>query len=115
MKTPLPPVGNTPLIKVDGIYAKLECVNPTGSVKDRIAKYILEESERNGLLHKGKTIVEATRVRTSSNYCHAQKYERGKKTNYLRFGRGANPLFRRGKFRRSSQNQGFNGYGKKIF
>src|SRR3989338_670700 len=60
MKTPLPPVGNTPLIKVDGIYAKLECVNPTGSVKDRIAKYILEESERNGLLHKGKTIVEAT-------------------------------------------------------
>ncbi len=60
METSLPQVGNTPLIKVDGIYVKLECVNPTGSVKDRIAKYILEESERNGSLQKGQTIVEAT-------------------------------------------------------
>lgn len=60
METSLPQVGNTPLIKVDEIYVKLECVNPTGSVKDRIAKYILEESKRKGLLQQGQTIVEAT-------------------------------------------------------
>jgi len=53
-------VGNTPLVKVDGVYAKLECVNPTGSIKDRMVKFILDESEKRGLLRKGMTIVEAT-------------------------------------------------------
>jgi cysteine synthase A len=53
-------VGNTPLVKVDGIYAKLECVNPTGSIKDRMAKFILDESEKRGLLRKGMVIIEAT-------------------------------------------------------
>jgi cysteine synthase A len=52
--------GGTPLIEIEGIYAKLECSNPCGSIKDRIAKYILEESERRGLLRPGMTIVEAT-------------------------------------------------------
>ncbi len=47
-------------MKVGGIYSKLECVNPTGSVKDRMVKFILDESERLGLLRKGMTIVEAT-------------------------------------------------------
>ncbi len=58
-QTPLE-VGNTPMVKVDGIYAKLECVNPTGSIKDRMVKFILDESERRGLLKKGMVIVEAT-------------------------------------------------------
>jgi cysteine synthase A len=53
-------VGNTPLMLVDNIYAKLECKNPTGSIKDRIAKYIIDESERKGLLKQGMKIVEAT-------------------------------------------------------
>ena len=53
-------VGNTPLIKLDNIYAKLECVNPTGSIKDRMVKFILDESEKRGVLRKGMTIVEAT-------------------------------------------------------
>ncbi len=53
-------VGNTPLVQVDGIYAKLECVNPTGSIKDRMAKYILDRSEEQGILKPGMTIVEAT-------------------------------------------------------
>lgn len=53
-------VGNTPLVKLDGIYAKLECVNPTGSIKDRMVKFILDESEKRGLLRKGMVIVEAT-------------------------------------------------------
>jgi len=52
--------GNTPLIEIDGIFAKLECDNPTGSIKDRMAEYIIEESEKRGLLKEGMTIVEAT-------------------------------------------------------
>ena len=53
-------VGNTPLVRVDGVYAKLECINPTGSIKDRMVKFILDESEKRGLLKKGMVIVEAT-------------------------------------------------------
>jgi len=54
------PVGNTPLVRLDGVYAKLECVNPTGSIKDRMVKYILDESEKRGFLRRGTTVVEAT-------------------------------------------------------
>ena len=53
-------VGNTPLVKLEGVFAKLECVNPTGSIKDRMAKFIIDESEKQGLLRKGMKIVEAT-------------------------------------------------------
>jgi cysteine synthase A len=53
-------VGSTPLLKVDGIFAKLECTNPLGSIKDRMAKYIIEQSEKQGLLKPGMTIVEAS-------------------------------------------------------
>ncbi|MCP4804191.1 MAG: PLP-dependent cysteine synthase family protein [Proteobacteria bacterium] len=53
-------VGETPLIEVDGVYAKLECTNPCGSIKDRIALYILRESRERGLLGPGQHIVEAT-------------------------------------------------------
>jgi cysteine synthase A len=53
-------IGRTPLIEVSGIYVKLECSNPGGSVKDRIAKFMLEEAKRRGELEKGATIVEAT-------------------------------------------------------
>ena len=48
------------MVRVDGVYAKLECVNPTGSIKDRMVKFILDESEKRGLLKKGMVIVEAT-------------------------------------------------------
>lgn len=53
-------VGNTPLLEVGGVLVKLECVNRTGSVKDRIAVAILKESRRLGLLKEGQPIVEAT-------------------------------------------------------
>jgi len=53
-------IGNTPLVKLNGIYIKLEHLNPSGSVKDRIAKYIIEKAERIGRLKKGYSVVEAT-------------------------------------------------------
>ena len=42
------------------IYAKYEFMNPSGSIKDRIAKYMIEQAESKGLLRPGATIVEAT-------------------------------------------------------
>lgn len=53
-------IGNTPLIKIDNVYAKLEGVNPSGSIKDRVAKEIIEAAERQGELKKGYTIIEAS-------------------------------------------------------
>lgn len=54
-------IGNTPLIKIsEKLYAKAELFNPTGSIKDRPASYILNHAEKNGILKKGDTIIEAT-------------------------------------------------------
>ena len=54
-------IGSTPLVKLgDNLYAKAEFLNLTGSVKDRAAKYILEDAERQGLLPPGGTIIEPT-------------------------------------------------------
>lgn len=53
-------IGNTPIVKIKNIYAKLESVNPSGSIKDRVALEIIEAAEREGKLKKGWTIVEAT-------------------------------------------------------
>jgi cysteine synthase len=61
-------IGHTPLVELTRfslkkgvrLFAKLEGNNPTGSLKDRIAKYMLEEAERQGKLGPGKTILEAT-------------------------------------------------------
>jgi cysteine synthase A len=61
-------IGNTPLVRLAHsgfaedikVYAKLELYNPSGSVKDRIGKYMVEDAERRGLLKPGSTIVEAT-------------------------------------------------------
>jgi cysteine synthase A len=54
-------IGNTPLIKIsDKIWAKAEVFNPTGSIKDRPASWILDDAEKRGLISKGSTICEAT-------------------------------------------------------
>ena len=54
-------IGATPLLRLgDNLFAKAEFVNQTGSVKDRAAKYILEDAENRGLLTPGGTIIEPT-------------------------------------------------------
>jgi len=54
-------IGNTPLIKIsEKLYAKAEIFNPTGSIKDRPASYIINDAERRKLLKPGDTIIEAT-------------------------------------------------------
>jgi cysteine synthase A len=59
-------VGDTPMLEIEGIYCKLEYLNPSGSVKARIAKYMVERAEREGLLSPGDTIVEATSGNTGN-------------------------------------------------
>lgn len=54
-------IGNTPMIKIsDKLYAKAEIFNPTGSIKDRPASYIINDAERRKILKPGDTIIEAT-------------------------------------------------------
>jgi cysteine synthase B len=61
-------IGNTPLVEMPRmspkpgvkLYAKLEGQNPSGSVKDRIAKYMIEEAERTGVLTKDRIVLEPT-------------------------------------------------------
>jgi cysteine synthase len=59
-------IGDTPLVQVDGVWAKLEFLNPSGSVKARLAKYVIERAEREGLLRKGDIIVEASSGNTGN-------------------------------------------------
>ena len=59
-------IGDTPLLEIEGIYCKLEYLNPSGSVKARIAKYMIERAEDEGLLKHGDTIVEATSGNTGN-------------------------------------------------
>lgn len=59
-------VGDTPLMEIEGVFAKLEFLNPSGSVKARIAKYMIERAEAEGLLKPGDTIVEATSGNTGN-------------------------------------------------
>ncbi len=66
-KSVLDTIGNTPLLQVeDGIFAKAEFLNPSGSVKARMAEYIIEQAEKKGLLKPGDTIVEATSGNTGN-------------------------------------------------
>jgi cysteine synthase len=59
-------IGNTPMVEIEGIYCKLEYLNPSGSIKARIAKYMVERAEHEGLLRHGDTIVEATSGNTGN-------------------------------------------------
>ena len=60
-------IGNTPMLEISGLeqqkarlILKLECFNPGGSVKDRIALAMIEDAEHRGILHPGDTIIEPT-------------------------------------------------------
>lgn len=67
-------IGNTPLVRLNRIarglsseiWAKAEYLNPSGSIKDRIAKYVLEKALQSGQLQTGGTIVENTSGNTGA-------------------------------------------------
>ncbi|MQG04166.1 MAG: cysteine synthase family protein [SAR202 cluster bacterium] len=60
-------IGNTPMVDISNIspngvkiFAKLESFNPAGSIKDRVAKYLIQDAEEQGKLIDGSTIIEPT-------------------------------------------------------
>jgi cysteine synthase A len=65
-KSILDAIGNTPLLDLNGIFIKCEYLNPSGSIKARLAKYVVERAEKEGLLKKGMTIVEASSGNTGN-------------------------------------------------
>lgn len=70
-------IGNTPLVRMQNIWVKLEYLNPSGSVKDRMIKFLLEKAEKTGELKKGFSVVEATSGNTGialSMICAAKGY-----------------------------------------
>ena len=57
-------IGNTPLVKLNklapegvNVYVKVEAFNPMGSIKDRMAKAVIEAAERSGELQPGQTVI----------------------------------------------------------
>ncbi len=75
-------IGNTPMIKIIAkynqkivnVYAKLEYYNYTGSIKDRLAYYIIKKSYEDGTLKPGMTIVEATSGNTGISFAALGAY-----------------------------------------
>ncbi len=81
---PLELIGNTPVVKLTKvtprnprveIYAKMEGFNPCSSVKDRIAKYMIEGAEKRGELTPDKTIVEASSGNTGIGLAMVAAYK----------------------------------------
>ncbi len=79
-------IGNTPMVRINSLnpnknlemYIKLEKFNAAGSVKDRIAKYMIEYAEKEGLLKKGMTVIEPTSGNTGIGLalvCRAKGYD----------------------------------------
>ncbi len=81
-------IGNTPLLKLNNIeselslkanlFAKLESFNPAGSIKDRVAKKMLDDYENKGLIKKGSVIIEPTSGNTGiglASLCSSRGYK----------------------------------------
>lgn len=66
-------IGNTPIIQVGDIYAKLEGKNPAGSVKDRVGFFIVKEALESGKLAENGTVVEATSGNTGIGLAYTTK------------------------------------------
>lgn len=64
--TILDAIGNTPLVQVDGVWVKCEFLNPSGSVKARMARHVIDRASEEGLLRPGDTIVEASSGNTGN-------------------------------------------------
>lgn len=71
-------IGATPLLELYGpektgngsvVYGKMECFNPAGSVKDRVALALIEDAEQRGILKENSVIIEPTSGNTGIGLC----------------------------------------------
>jgi Cysteine synthase len=83
-------IGSTPVVKLNSIgkdlecnlYAKIEMVNPGGSVKDRTAFRMIDHAEKEGRIKPGDTLIEATSGNTGNWTCFSCSCKRIQ-ANYL--------------------------------
>lgn len=79
-------IGNTPMVRINklnpnpdvNIYAKIEGINPGGSIKDRIGMKMIEQAEMEGTLTRNKTVIEATSGNTGialAMICNVKGYD----------------------------------------
>lgn len=66
MSSILDAIGGTPLVRVDGVWLKCEHLNPSGSVKARMARHVLTRAVASGALRPGDTVVEASSGNTGN-------------------------------------------------
>ena len=66
-------IGNTPIVKVGEVYAKLESKNPAGSVKDRAGFYIVKDGIEKGLIEENGVVIEATSGNTGIGLAYTTK------------------------------------------
>ena len=83
-------IGDTPMVRLNKVteglkctvYAKVEFFNPAGSIKDRVAKQIVEDYEAEGMLADGGTIVEGTSGNTGAGLA-MMAADRGYKATFV--------------------------------
>lgn len=71
-------IGNTPILKLDNLFLKLEYFNPSGSIKDRMSIKMIEALEEEGLIKAGGYLIETTSGNTGislSMICAIKKYK----------------------------------------
>lgn len=71
-------IGNTPLIKIDNLYLKLEYFNPSGSIKDRMAIKMIEDLEKRSILKENGYVIETSSGNTGISLamiCAMKKYK----------------------------------------
>src|SRR5699024_12639130 len=86
-------IGDTPLVRLNRmadsngaeVYVKLEYFNPSRSVKDRAAYYMLEQAEKAGLLKPGATIIEQTSGNTGLGLAMNDAAKRDKAINVMQY------------------------------
>ena len=87
--------GNTPLIPITignlTVWGKAEFMNPSGSVKDRMATYILNDAEKRGLIKQGDTLIEATSGNTGIAFAMLAA-ERGYNMKWFNCNQFHNPI-----------------------
>ena len=74
IETIIKSIGHTPIIRLEeNLYAKIEAKNPAGSIKDRVAAYMIKDGISRGILKDGSRVAEATSGNTGIGLAYISK------------------------------------------